>query len=65
MIDIHVCIFNSSVATCNKVKMPIDNLAKIFGPTVVGYSSPEVDQHKMIHETTIQKEVCVDFYIIR
>lgn len=37
--------------------MPISNLAKIFGPTIVGYSSADPDQHAIFTETMIQKDV--------
>ena len=39
------------------VKMPLTNFAKIFGPTIVGYSCPDLDQHKMFAETQIQYSV--------
>lgn len=34
--------------------MPIENLARIFGPTIVGYSSADPDQHAIFTETMIQ-----------
>lgn len=37
--------------------MPISNLAKIFGPTILGYSSLEPDQHAIFTETMIQANV--------
>lgn len=37
--------------------MPLSNLAKVFGPTIVGYSSPEPDQHTIYTETVIQANV--------
>lgn len=37
--------------------MPIGNLSKIFGPTVIGYSSAEPDYHTIFSETMIQKDV--------
>lgn len=47
------------IAECPEVKMPLTNFAKIFGPTIVGYSSsePEQQQHKMFAETQIQYSV--------
>jgi Rac GTPase-activating protein 1 len=42
------------VAECRETKMPIANIAKVFGPTIVGYSSLDPDQHKMLTETYIQ-----------
>lgn len=50
-----LCLY--SVASCQMVKMPISNLSKIFGPTVLGYSSLEPDQHAIFTETMIQAEV--------
>lgn len=40
--------------------MPTDNLAKIFGPTVLGYSSADPDHHAIFTETMIQKDVSFD-----
>lgn len=37
--------------------MGMANLAKIFGPTVLGYSSANPDQHSIFMETMIQKDV--------
>lgn len=45
------------VADSVEVKMPITNLAKVFGPTIVGYSSAEPDQHAMFTETVIQYNI--------
>lgn len=45
------------VANCPSTKMPISNLAKVFGPTVVGYSSAEPDSQAMFTETMIQAKV--------
>lgn len=42
------------VAVCEEIKMPIENLARIFGPTIVGYSSADPDQHAIFTETMIQ-----------
>lgn len=39
--------------------MPIPNLAKIFGPTVVGYSSSDPDHNAIYTETIIQKDVSI------
>lgn len=50
-------IFRYRVADCKPIKMPISNLAKIFGPTVLGYSSLEPDQHAIFTETMIQANV--------
>lgn len=45
------------ISECPEVKMPLTNFAKIFGPTIVGYSCPEPDQHMMFAETQIQFSV--------
>lgn len=37
--------------------MPISNLAKVFGPTVVGYSKAEPDYTEILGETVIQQTV--------
>lgn len=37
--------------------MHTENLAKIFGPTVLGYSSADPDQHAIFTETMIQRDV--------
>lgn len=41
--------------------MPISNLAKIFGPTVIGYSKSEPDHAEILGETMIQQNVSI-FY---
>lgn len=38
-------------------KMPIVNLAKVFGPTIVGYSSKEPSDSNILNETTHQEQV--------
>lgn len=38
-------------------KMPIDNLATVFGPTVVGYSSPEPTMNHIMVQTKLQQLV--------
>jgi Rac GTPase-activating protein 1 len=45
------------ISECPEVKMPLTNFAKIFGPTIVGYSCAEPDQHMMFAETQIQYSV--------
>lgn len=45
------------IAECPDVKMPLTNFAKIFGPTIVGYSCPDPDQNMMIAETQVQYSV--------
>ncbi|KAL8598326.1 hypothetical protein ACOMHN_047647 [Nucella lapillus] len=45
------------VADSPETKMPVTNLAKVFGPTVVGYSCPEPEPMQMINETRKQAMV--------
>ena len=45
------------IAECPEVKMPLTNFAKIFGPTIVGYSSAELEENKIFAETQIQYSV--------
>lgn len=37
--------------------MPASNLAKVFGPTVIGYSVPDPEPLQMINETKYQAMV--------
>lgn len=39
--------------------MPIPNLAKIFGPTIIGYSKSETDQEEILRDTFIQQNVSI------
>lgn len=45
------------ISECPEVKMPLTNFAKIFGPTIVGYSTHDPDTHAMFAETQIQFSV--------
>lgn len=45
--------------------MPIDNLAKIFGPTILGYSCADPDHHAILSETMVQKDVSGQYHNIR
>ena len=46
------------VAThCEENKMPIPSLAKVFGPTIVGHSSPNPDPATIWKETNLQPKV--------
>lgn len=45
------------IAECPEVKMPLSNFAKVFAPTIVGFSSPDPEEHKMFAETQIQYSV--------
>ena len=38
--------------------MPIPSLAKVFGPTIVGHSSPNPDPATIWKETSLQPKVC-------
>ena len=58
------CVFR--VSECTECKMPVQSLAKVFGPTIVGYSSVEAEPMKMFAETAKQAKVslvkqhCID-----
>ena len=41
---LHLMRVSQSPAT----KMPVHNLAKVFGPTIIGYSSPEPEAMQVI-----------------
>lgn len=45
------------VSESKECKMPIDSLAKMFGPTIVGYSSDDLDPGSMFSETAQQAKV--------
>ena len=45
------------IAECPETKMPIENISRVFGPTLVGYSSREPEQHAIYTETIIQYQV--------
>lgn len=45
------------VSSSPECKMPISNLAKVFGPTLVGYSSQEPSPTSMLDETKSQVAV--------
>lgn len=45
------------VALCPDCKMPVSSLAKIFGPTIVGYSSMDPEPLTMLNETKKQAAV--------
>lgn len=52
-IILHMMRVSQSPAT----KMPVHNLAKVFGPTIVGYSSPEPEAMQMLNEPKKQADV--------
>lgn len=45
------------IAECPEVRMPIENISRVFGPTIVGYSSPDPDQHAIFTEIHMQFSV--------
>lgn len=45
------------VAEAHECRMPLENLAKVFGPTIVGYSSAEPSDSHMLTETRQQCQV--------
>lgn len=47
------------VASCEEIRMPKMNIAKVFGPTIVGYSSADPDSHAIFIETMIQAKVTI------
>ncbi|XP_066959761.1 rac GTPase-activating protein 1-like isoform X2 [Macrobrachium rosenbergii] len=52
-----IVIHLQRVAECTECKMPTSNLAKMFGPTIVGYSVPEPPPAIMVKETHPQQLV--------
>nr|CAD7460285.1 unnamed protein product [Timema tahoe] len=46
-----------------EVKMPIDNIAKVFGPTLVGYSSNDPEPITILNET--KKQTAVMQFLLR
>ncbi|PRD29197.1 UNVERIFIED_CONTAM: Rac GTPase-activating protein 1 [Trichonephila clavipes] len=45
---------DAAVAEAYECRMPLENLAKVFGPTIVGYSSAEPADSHMLTETKQQ-----------
>ncbi|XP_032222400.1 rac GTPase-activating protein 1 isoform X2 [Nematostella vectensis] len=45
------------VSQCTDCKMPVSNLARVFGPTLVGHSSPNVEPVDMLQQTKLQPRV--------
>lgn len=45
------------IAACPQTKMPLENLAKVFAPTIVGYSNKELEGHVIFAETVINVAV--------
>ena len=44
-------------------KMPVASLAKVFGPTIVGYSSETPQPSSMWKETQLQPKVSISSHI--
>ncbi|KAK4872799.1 hypothetical protein RN001_014828 [Aquatica leii] len=42
------------IADMPECKMPIDNLAKVFAPTIVGYSTTDLNRSRLLEETRLQ-----------
>lgn len=59
---VNVFALTLSVSNSQSSQMPIENLAKIFGPTVLGYSCADPDHHAILSETMVQKDVSVTPY---
>lgn len=55
--------FYFRVAVSPDCKMPISSLAKIFGPTVIGYSVPDPAELNVLRETKDQCKVCMRFHL--
>jgi Rac GTPase-activating protein 1 len=53
------------VAGWEDCKMPISNLAKVFGPTIVGYSTDDMDAMRMVQETRMQQNVMLSLKKIK
>lgn len=45
------------IAESTQCKMDIENLSRILGPTVVGYSNPDLERIEMYQETIYQQQV--------
>ncbi|KRT82479.1 hypothetical protein AMK59_4722, partial [Oryctes borbonicus] len=45
------------VAEAKDCKMPVSNLSKVFGPTIVGYSSADPNEGDLLTETRQQVSV--------
>lgn len=48
------------IAAAPEVLMPFENIARIFGPTIVGYSSLDPDQHAILSEVHTQYTVMLN-----
>lgn len=59
---IYKILYHYRVAESPDCKMPIMSLAKIFGPTIVGYSLPEPAEMNVLKDTADQVKVCAHTY---
>lgn len=53
--------FLSRVAHCTECRMSSSNLAKVFGPTIVGNSSTDIEPMQMLQEAKWQPKVMWEF----
>lgn len=53
------CVHFLRVAQSRECKMPTANIAKVFAPTLVGYSSPHPEPVQMLSEAKVQPKVCI------
>ena len=51
-------LYFNRVAQSRECKMPAANIAKVFAPTLVGYSSPHPEPVQMLSEAKVQPKVC-------
>ena len=52
-----ICRFLFRVAHCTECRMSSSNLAKVFGPTLVGNSSTDIEPMQMLQEAKWQPKV--------
>ncbi|XP_028401138.1 rac GTPase-activating protein 1-like [Dendronephthya gigantea] len=53
----YLMIHLQKVAQSRECKMPVANIAKVFAPTLVGYSSPHPEPVQMLSEAKIQPKI--------
>ena len=56
---VFVNVFVHRVSRSEDCKMPVSNLAKVLGPTIIGYSSADPTPMQMITETKKQANVSI------
>jgi Rac GTPase-activating protein 1 len=58
-----------SVSEAKECMMPVGNLAKVFGPTLVGYSVSDPEPQMLLQQTTDQQNVssnvCQVFLLVK